>query len=278
VAVMLGTAVERGSNAAITTPALLDLFLSWLPKLPAPEIPDGSNEDEEPHYPDPTPEQAALLEALPYVAQSLVSHLARMPEERHRLATDAALIERLDVLGGYSHGATWVREALVRTSGSIVVLHPPSGIGFKVRYQNIGACFHLFTLLQAAIGERIPGGRQPDLAIVAAAKGRGGDRLQDEAWWHYGDPRSRTADIRFSIWGEGLASSIPVIEGSQVILLWPSVLESRSWTSGFFGPHLEALPVDLVIEEQLSRERCAAWFRTLGVQSGAARRKSWWPW
>jgi hypothetical protein len=133
-AVMLGTAIERGADAQLATPALAQFYLSWLPQLPVPGMPDDDNEDAGPHFPEPTPEQAAILAALPRISQSLVSHLARMPEERERLAADAALIERLGVLGSYSHGATWMREILVRTSGSLIVLHPPSGAGLQLRY------------------------------------------------------------------------------------------------------------------------------------------------
>jgi hypothetical protein len=209
------------------------------------------------------------------VSQSLVSHLARTPEERQRLATDNALIERLDALGAYSHGTTWVREILVRTSGSIIVLHPPSGAGLEVRYENVATCFHLFTLVQAALGTRIPGGRLPDPAIIAAATGRSNDRLHDEAWWHYGDPRSKTADLKFSIWGEALVRSIPVIDGSQIMLLWPPLLQSRSWDSAFFAPHLAVLKVAVTVERELSPEQCQAWFKALGIRPGG-RRKSWW--
>jgi hypothetical protein len=275
--VMLGTAIERGADAQLATPALAQFYLSWLPQLPVPGMPDDDNEDAGPHFPEPTPEQAAILAALPRISQSLVSHLARMPEERERLAADAALIERLGVLGSYSHGATWMREILVRTSGSLIVLHPPSGAGLQLRYENIATCFHLFSLVQAAIGTRLPGGRTPDPAIIAAATGQSDDRVSDEAWWHYGDPRSNTADLNASIWGEALVRSIPAIDGSQVMLLWPPRLQSRSWSSGFFGPHLEALQVGVTVENELAPQRCQTWFKTLGIKTAAPRR-TWWPW
>lgn len=55
-----------------------------------------------------------------------------------------------------------------------------------------------------------------------------------------------------------------------MLLLWPPLLGSRSWDSGFFGPALEALPPDVIVEEELSPEACQRWFATLGL----ARAKS----
>lgn len=264
-AIVLGTAIERGQSAAVSAPALLQFLRSWLTKLPKPEITEDEAGEELASFPKPTPEQHALFEALPRVCQGLVAHLARLPHERAALVEDMALLERLADIEGYSNGPGWVREALLRSSGTLILLHPTSGSGLKVRYENVATCFHLFSLLQTAVGTRIPGGRQPDPAIAAAARGHTNAETYDEAWWHYGDPASKTADIHHSIWGEGLVREIPVVNGSRVMLLWPPIMQSRSWDEGFFGPHLQALPADVVVEEDLSPESCRAWLRTLGI-------------
>jgi hypothetical protein len=155
---------------------------------------------------------------------------------------------------------------LLRSSGTLIVLHPPSGKGFRVRYQNVAVCFHLFSLLQAAIGERIPGGRRPDPKIAAAAHGEDSeDDLTDEAWWHYGDPTAKIPDLGSSIWGEAPVRTIPFIDATQVMLLWPPIMQSRCWTSSFFGPHLQALPSGLVVEEELAPEQSRAWLRVVGL-------------
>jgi hypothetical protein len=48
------------------------------------------------------------------------------------------------------------------------------------------------------------------------------------------------------------------------MLLWPPILESRSWSTNF-GPHLEALPADVVVEEELSLAESRAWLQALGL-------------
>ena len=266
-ALVLGTAVERGTDAAVTLPGLMRFLRSCLPQLPVPETIQDDEGEEEESYPEPTPQQETLLEALRPVGQGLVAHLARLPAERLRLCEDKELMRRLEALAGYSPGLNWVREALSRKSGTLVALHPPSGSGLKLRYENLGRNFHLFSLLQAAVGTRIPGGRQPDPKIVAAAQGQSRDQAHDQAWWHYGDPRSKTPELRQSIWGEGQLTEIPVINGSRVILLWPPLLQSRTWDEGFFGPYLQAMPPSVVLEEELARETAHEWLKMLGIPS-----------
>ena len=262
-AVVLGAAIERGDGVDHTAPAVVNLLLSWLPRLPA----RGGGDQKTTGSLD----QTALLRAFPRLCQSVVAHLARMPGRRTELAQDMRLLDRLQELESHSHGAVWVREMLLRRSGSLVLLHQPSGMGFRLRYENVASCFHLFSLIQTAIGRRIPDGRRPDPAIAAAARGRPSRRLMDEAWWHYSNHRSLTADIGASIWGEASVLSIESLDGVQVIVLWPPIVASRMWDSAFFGPPVEALPPDVVVEEELSAENARSWFDRLEIEPGGRR-------
>jgi len=257
IAVGLGTLVERGASAELTGPAVLAQVASWLPALPTPGA-----EDESPVV--PTPDQAMRLARFQFLCQSAVTHLARLPDLREAMFSDSAVLARLDELRSYSPGAWWVHEALIKTSGTLVALHPPTGTGLRLRFTNVSNCFHLFTLLQTAVGTRIPGGR-----LRAGAITRG-----DDAWWHYGSPRSPKADLGASIWGEGLVREIPRVDGELVILLWPPVLQGRAWDAGFFGPHLDAMPAEATLERMLTPEESRAWLEKLGV---ARAQKRWWP-
>jgi hypothetical protein len=268
-AVAIGAVIERGDGVDHTAPAVVDLFLSWLPRLSA--LDDKHQKSTESLK--LATEQAELLRAFPPLCQSVVAHLARTPGRRAQLAQDMQLLDRLEELESHSHGAVWVREMLLRKSGLLVLLHQPSGMGFRLRYDNVANCFHLFSLIQTAIGRRIPDGRRPDAAIAAAARGRPGGRLADEAWWHYSNHRSRTADIGASIWGEASVLSIPSVNGVQVIVLWSPILAGRMWDSTFFGPQLDALPPDVVVEEELTAENARSWFDRLEIEAGG-RRKS----
>lgn len=270
-AVVLGAAIEGGRGAERSAPAVVDLLRSWLPRLPIP------SEEEGVANPEPTPEQAALLRQLPMLCQSIVSHLAQLPERRAALAGDAALVGRLEGLQAYSHGATWIYRMLLCCSGALVVLHPPSGKGLQLRYENVANAFHLFSLLQIAVGERLPGGRRPDKAVIAAAKGEAqAGTAHDRAWWHYGNPHAKTPALGASIWGEGSIREIPIVKGARVMLLWPPILQSRGWNSGFFGPHLQQMPSDVVLDGELTRQESQTWFEELGLEFPKGRK--WWPW
>ena len=123
-AVTCGSVVERGASAELSAPGVFNLLRSWLPKLP------HANSE-------PTPEQAALLELFKFVCQSAVTHLSRLPAQREAMAQEAALLDRLDELSTWSHGAIWVREALLKSSGALVLLHPPSRAGLRLAYSNV---------------------------------------------------------------------------------------------------------------------------------------------
>jgi hypothetical protein len=267
-AVSCATAAERGASAEFSGPAVFDLLRDWLPRLPRVDAETDA-------WPDPTPEEASLLALFRYLCQATVSHLARLPALREAHAKDGPLLERLGELQGYSHGAAWVREALLKTSGTLVLLHPPSGTGLRLIYSNVSNCFHLFSLMQSAVGKSLPGGRTPDEAIARAAHGKSTDPVTDEAWWHYGNALSKKAELATSIWGEGMVSEIPRVDGVPVILAWPPLLESRSWDAGFMNPHLEALPADVLVERPLTTEESQEWLARLGVD---ARRKWWKLW
>lgn len=265
IAVTLGTLVERGASAELSGRAVLDLLQSLLAKLPA----SGSAEDPPP---EPTREQTTLLAQFRYVCQSAVTHLARLPALRESLGGHASLLERLAELGGYSHGAWWVREALLKTSGTLILFHPPSSTGLRLWYSNVSTNFHLFSLLQTAVGTAIPGGRVADDTVALVARGKSADAISDEAWWHYGAATSPKPDMSASIWGEGLVREIPRVNGDQVILLWPPILASRTWDAGFLQPHLEAMPADAGVERTLTPEETQAWREKLGL----GQTRKWW--
>lgn len=266
ISVTLGTLVEDGASAQVSGGAVLDALRSWLPFFPA------ISSDEEPP-PIPTPDQSIRLAQFQFLCQSAVTHLARLPALRETLGHDVSLIGRLVELGGYSHGAWWVREALLKTSGTLVLLHPPREMGLRLNFTNVSHCFHLFSLLQTAVGLRIPGGRVPDEAIAWVARGKSTEPVSDDAWWHYGNATSPKADISASIWGEGLVREIPRVNGEQVILLWPPILQGRTWDAGFLGPHLDAMPADAAVAGVLTPEEAQAWLESLGIRR---ERKSWW--
>lgn len=252
---MLGTIAETGGSAERSGLAVWELYTSWLP-----QIHRGFAGRKE-----LSPRQRQLLEAFQLLGQSAVTHLASMPRERALAAGDTVLMTQLAELQDYTPGAAWVRHMLLSRSDGLLVLHGPSRRGFRLRYENIVNCFHLFTLIQAAFGETLPGGRAPNRFIVDMARCvTVVEEGNDEPWWRYEAMQpdgSGSADIS----GEAPVDTISRIDGTQVILLTPAVEGLALWDTSFFTPQLFAMPANVVIEETLTAREVEEWLARIGL-------------
>ena len=106
--------------------------------------------------------------------------------------------------------------------------------------------------------------------VEAAIQGVADVAVQDTACWHFGDPGAPEPSIQSSIWGEASVRSLPSVNGYQAILLWNPILRGRSWDSGFFGPHLMALPATMRLEE-MSSDEVELWMARLGLTCTAVK-------
>lgn len=159
---------------------------------------------------------------------------------------------------------------LLSRSDALLALHPPSRQGFRLRYENIVNCFHLFTLIQAAFGERLPGGRAPNRFIVDMARCvTVAEEGNDEPWWRYQTVRPDEQDL-VDISGEASVETISRVDGWQVILLSPSVEGAAFWDTSFFTPQLFAMPANVVLEEVLTTQEAAEWLARIGFPVGEA--------
>lgn len=252
---MLGTVVETGGSAERSGPAVWELYTSWLP-----QIHRGFAGRKE-----LSPRQRQLLEAFQLLGQSAVTHLASMPQERALAAGNAGLMAQLAELQDYTPGAAWVRHMLLSRSDGLVVLHVPSGQGFRLRYENIVNCFHLFTLIQAAFGETLPDGRAPNRFIVDMARCvTVVEEGNDEPWWRYETAQPDQAST-VEISGEASVDTIARIDGTQVILLSPAVEEVALWDTSFFTPQLFVMPANVVLEETLTAREVEDWLGKVGL-------------
>jgi hypothetical protein len=255
IAITLGAAVERGLPPTTSAQAVVELMRRWLDSMPA------ADDDE-----DLLPAQ--VVAAFPWLGQSVVTHLVRAPELRARLAKEARLSEQLLRASSETYGAAWVHELLLRRSGQLVVLHVESRRALTLRYENVGRVFHLFTLLQGAIGSRLPGGREPDREVVEVAMGGQPSAHGDSAWWQYQDGFTSERHFMNSLWAEWRVSDVPQRDGVLVLVLWPMILAGRHWDSSFFGPALAAATPRVTLERELDSAESEAWFARVGIAQG----------
>ncbi len=289
-AVWFGASVENGADPEHSLPAIWETFLRWCGELEriylehekqkpqsssassaAEDESDADEDDDADIDADDDGDDVEIPEeldiGLEYLGQSIVAHLAHSESSRLELAAQADVHDLLERASGFSVGPIWVLELLRRCSGSVLVFHIESRRGFRVRYNNLSNCFHLFTLLQCALSKLQPNCRKPTEEMLRVAAGEFPEDGSDDAWWHYGSGRSPRPDMMESIWGEGSPAAIPEVRGEAVILLWPPILQGRSWNAGFFGPPLHAAPASLTVQETLSEELVQEWWKILNLDS-----------
>ncbi|MFB2565037.1 hypothetical protein [Rhizobium sp. IMFF44] len=257
---MLGTIVEKGGSVERSGPAVWELYQAWLP-----QIHRGFAGRKE-----LSPRQRQLLDAFQLLGQSAVSHLSGMPQERALAAGNKALMAQLAELQDYTPGAAWIRQVLLSRSDDLLVLHLPSRQGFRLRYENIVNSFHLFTLVQAAFGERLPGGRAPNRFIVDMARCvTVAEEGNDEPWWRYQTMRPDEPGL-VDVSGEASVETISRVDGRQIILLSPPIEGAALWDTSFFTPQLFAMPANVVLEETLTAQEVAEWLARIDLLADEA--------
>ena len=268
-AVWLGAGVEGGRDPELTCRPIVETFLRWSRTVETPPVEDededgefGEETDEQggDDYPGLDEETAAGLQLL---GQALVAHLSRSPDLLKWVADSAEIFDEFERVEHVSPGAAWVMHLLMQRSGELVVLDIAQRKGFRVRYDNISNCFHLFTLLQGALASLIPEAERSSEDLLEIARGNSQGDGYDRSWWHYGQPSCPTADIGASIWGEMGPDGIESVDGVQVLLLWPAILESRVWDAGFFSPVLHAALPNVEMIGELPPAEVEGWWARL---------------
>jgi hypothetical protein len=212
----------------------------------------------------PRPDQETIA-GMQLLGQALVAHLARSQHLRRWFAEADEVYSELLRVEHLSIGAVWLLTLLRQRSGKIVVLNVRHRNGVVVRYDNIVTCFHLFTLLQAALADVMPDAQKVSKDLLDIARGNQRGTGHDAAWWHYGQAHAAEPSLAASVWGEAGPDSISNVDGQQVLLLWPPILKWRSWNAGFFLPILYACPPNIEVMEVLPSAEVEAWWVRLGL-------------
>ncbi|QBI54303.1 hypothetical protein [Streptomonospora litoralis] len=152
---------------------------------------------------------------------------------------------------------------------SALVLESASGRAFRVLFDGIGDNFQLHTLLADALigdeGRGLPGER-PDPRWVAAFRDAQPDPEARvvHGWWNL------AALDGAWVWNEGVPADIPTVDGEHVLVLGRQPYP-RSWNAGRRHPQVSGW---LEVEEEVSAEETATWWRRASVAPGTPDRPS----
>lgn len=164
---------------------------------------------------------------------------------RRQVQADGTLVALADAVAVGDADLKCLRYLLKMFDGeALVVLHRPSGTGYRMRVHGIGDNFQLHTLIgHLLIGGGHIAGDPPSAEAVAAAR----DAVPDGRIATTGAFNLSGADGAW-IWNEGCPADIPLVEGERVLVLDPPTY-GRTWNAGRFYPRI---PGDLTLEAVLT--------------------------
>jgi hypothetical protein len=216
------------------------------------------------------PDEGQAWLSLRPMALGAIAMLGRSPRARQQARGMEHLLDRAGYLAGRHPQVRFLHLMLrVLDNEELLVLHPETKRGYRVRISGIADNFQLHLLLaDTLIGDQGRGllpGKRPDPRAVAAARDKQVDPRARSAqgvfnlWtWRGLQPDGSlpvaTGDSAHWIWNEGTPADIPHFEGVRVVLLGPPPY-ARSWNAGrrFDGMHAE-LRLEEVLPPDVARE------------------------
>ena len=198
----------------------------------------------------------------------------------------AALSDQRDValgLGDELEGAHWIGRMLcVVDDEPFVAIDPVARRGYVGTFGGVADNFQLYTLLaDALIGDAEDGwleGTRPAPEVARCARGEGPQNVEASAsgaWnlyaWQafaYDPTLSDPASIphELSVWGEGIPTDIPTLDGHRVIGLGPSAY-ARTWQAGRMFVTLRS---SLTVTGQLDEAGLERWFARIASEGPQA--------
>jgi hypothetical protein len=176
-------------------------------------------------------------------------HIRQALPHRERLLVAA------QTAGEFFGATSWLPGLLLVLDGEpVIVLHRPSGLGYRLTIGGIGDNFQLHTLLAATlIGDEtrgmLPGVPPAPDWVTAATEGApqvdGGIAGQFNLVDGYGE----------WIWGEGRPADIPLLDGARVVVLDPPSYP-RTWNVGRTYPLMRPT---IRLDRRLSPAEVAGW-------------------
>jgi hypothetical protein len=294
VAIGCGALVENGGDPDIAVGAILDhlpdtlaaaaVFLDACAAAAAQTEAEGEGEAE-----DEEEDEGEVVDRFGFqVAQELpaegqawlslrpmslgaIAMLGRSPRARQQARGMEHLRDRAGYLAGRHPQVSFLHLMLrVLDNEELLVLHPETKRGYRVRISGIADNFQLHLLLaDALVGDAAGGllpGKRPDPQAVAAARDRQvGPRARSaqgvfNLWTWRGLRPDGTLppaneDAAHWVWNEGTPADIPPFDGVRVVLLGPPPY-ARSWNA---GRRFDGMVAELRLEEVLPADTARDW-------------------
>lgn len=222
------------------------------------------------------PELYSALEAQIGLPNAALAHMNHCPEARAYARELPDFVDRLAATEGFidNENVYWChRLAQMLDNEELLVIHPASEQGFRVRISGIGDNFQLHTLLADALNG--PDGfpyDTPDPHIAAIARGEQEPEDDDFAvgvfnmvnWTGIKGLLGESDDDDEShsffdewIWGEGTPYDIEKFEGTRVVLIDDAPYQ-RSWQANLtFG----GIRPEVTVVEKLTPQQVQDWLQ-----------------
>ncbi|WP_028778812.1 hypothetical protein [Shimazuella kribbensis] len=208
-----------------------------------------------------------------FVVLATMTSICRVKEARFELRQNGPLIQQVIRLEDDVDNLYYLRQVIHSVDDlEMIVLHPESQTGLKIKADMVQNNFHFFTLLQDQFVEQFR--LHPSFtsfirneAAIQIAKGEEmpeqNQQLQDHAlfgFYDYGalnDEGQLLESVPVGNWlfGEGTLHHVPKYNGVPVVLLGENMLGGRSWDVSFCIPVHEALKPSIEIVEVFSPEQ-----------------------
>jgi hypothetical protein len=271
IALSCGSVVEMGCDPGLVFPHMLAALPHHLAL--ARRAQDLKKAPKDDVFPG-DPQAARALAGLSYLLLCTMTVICRRMEFRQALRANADVVAGIAALRAHSGEADFVAQVLALTDGvELIVLAPQEGRGFRFALEAVNNNFHLFTLLQAALtlGEHLPGEPpEPELLGLATGEAPQPTARVDHARWHFYSweglqPDGGFAATDFRAWlpGDASPTDIPRLADSRIVVIGPTVLGRRSWSSNEFACIHDALRSRAELVEVLSEGEVAKWVEKL---------------
>jgi hypothetical protein len=220
-----------------------------------------------------------------YVVLATMTSICRLKEARQSIRANTPFIHQVIQLEDDVENLYYLKQVLYSADDlEMIILHPQSETGLKIKADMVQNNFHFFTLLQDLYLRQFSS--YPDFANISLHEkaihiAKGGalpenqDNINDRAVFGFYDYNALDEDGNLPaavmpanwLFGEGTLHHIPKLNGIPVVILGENTLGERTWDITFCTPVHEALKPKLEVLDVLSAEQVQQYITKIKLQN-----------